>query len=275
VSDGDLEARAAVPAVADRDLERLIATFNGMLESLGEYRERLRELARRSLSAAEAERKRVARELHDETAQALAGLLVRLRRLRGRAGPGAGAGDAAVEEMREQVAAALEGVRRSIRALRPPALDELGLVPALESHARSVAETHDLEVLVETDPHTPALPTHAELALYRIAQEALANVVRHAGARTVRVRIERVADEVRLSISDDGLGLRARDAGSSGVGLQGMRERAANLGGRLEVRGEPGCGTTVTARVPAVLDTAAEQPPQSPSDLGGLRDDDG
>lgn len=251
VQNGDLDARAPQSSVADRELERLTDTFNGMLDTLEAYRRRLREVAARALSAAEEERKRVARELHDETAQTLAALLIRLRIAR-RTGDSA-ARDALLEEMRTEIGDALEGIRRFARGLRPPALDGLGLVPAVESHVRSLAESLGLHIDLDADPLDGVLSPEAELALYRIIQEALSNVVRHADAERVWICIRRLPDGVTATLRDDGVGFdmaEVTDREGRGLGLFGMQERAAYLGGGVEIRSAPGVGTLVRAEIP-------------------------
>lgn len=251
VGDGDLEARAPVSPLADRELERLVHTFNTMLDALAGYRERVRLVARRALHAAEEERGRIARELHDETAQTLAALLIRLKTLREQDDPEARV--AAIAELREQVSASLEGVRRYLQALRPPALDELGLGPALEVLIREVEERHGLRIDLEIDPLADRLSSDAELVVYRIVQEALSNVVRHANAGTVRIRLERLEGLVALIVSDDGRGFQSVDVTAEdgrGLGLEGMKERAATVGGWLRIESEPGTGTTVRAYLP-------------------------
>jgi two-component system sensor histidine kinase UhpB len=251
VQKGDLDCRVPASPVADRELERLTRTFNAMLDNLAAYRERLREVAARALGAAEEERKRIARELHDETAQMLAALLIRIRVVRG--ARDAAATDALLEDMRAEVGQALEGIRRFARGLRPPALDELGLVPAIESHVRYLAEIARLDITVDADELGHGLPPEAELALYRIVQESLSNVVRHAGATRAAVRIAREPDRVVVTVDDDGRGfdpaeVAAREPGR--LGLFGMSERAIYLGGRAEVTSTPGAGTRVRAEVP-------------------------
>ncbi|HYJ80537.1 MAG TPA: sensor histidine kinase [Longimicrobiaceae bacterium] len=251
VQAGDLDARAPESPLADRELLRLTRTFNAMLEAAAAYRARLREVASRALGAAEEERKRIARELHDETAQMLAALLVRIRVVRGARDPAAM--ETLLEDMRGEVGGALEGVRRFARGLRPPALDELGLVPAIDGHARSLAETSGVAIGVRADAVGDDLPPEAELATYRIVQEALSNVVRHAGATRASVRLTREADRLVVTVEDDGRGFdpartMAREGG--GLGLFGMNERAAYLGGRVEVRSTPGSGTIVRAEIP-------------------------
>lgn len=251
VQGGRLDARAPVSRLADRKLERLIRTFNSMLDTVDAYRGRLREVAVRSLNAAEEERKRVARELHDETAQTLAALLLRIRVIRGR--EEARRLDPLLEEMRVEVGAALEGVRRFAHGLRPPALEELGLAPALEAYARSLSEVVPLQIAVEAEALDGVLSPEAELAVYRIVQEALSNVVRHAHARRVEVHLGVADDTLLATVQDDGRGFhpgRTSSEQGCGLGLFGMRERAAYLGGEVDVGSEPGRGTRVRVRVP-------------------------
>ncbi|HEY8368005.1 MAG TPA: sensor histidine kinase [Thermodesulfobacteriota bacterium] len=248
---GELDARAPRSPLADATLEKLTATINDMLDALEAYRRRLGEIAARALHAQEEERKRIARELHDETAQALAALLIRLRLARRADDPAAR--EALLEEARREIAAAIEGIRRFARGLRPPALDELGLVPAIAAHARSLGDAAGLRVEVEADPVDGLLAPDAELALYRIVQEALSNVARHAGAREARVRVERAAGAVAAIVEDRGRGFRLDDAvgpEGRGLGLFGMRERAAYVGGRVEIDSAPGAGTRIRVEVP-------------------------
>ncbi len=253
VQRGELDARAPLSPLADRELERLTRTFNDMLDSLAAYRQRLRDIAARALHAEEEERKRIARELHDETAQSLAALLIRLRLARCADQPGAR--EALLEEVRQQITVTIEGIRRFARGLRPPALDELGLVPAIEAHARALSEAVGLKVEVEAEPVRGLLSPEAELALYRIVQEALSNVARHSGTAEACVRIARAPGSVIATVEDRGRGFDvtgvARVAGR-GLGLFGMRERAEYVGGRVEIESAPGAGTRVCAQIPVV-----------------------
>lgn len=251
VQDGDTDARAPYSPFADRDLTHLTWTFNGMLESLSLYRRQIREVAARALNASEEERKRIARELHDETAQTLAALLIRLRIARDK--EDAAERDALLDEVRRELGAALEGVRRYARGLRPPALDELGLVPAIASYARLLEDAGAPAISIDADPVGGLLSDEAELALYRIVQEALSNAARHADADHVRIRIRRRPGEVRATVEDDGKGFDVAEtiaSNSNGLGLFGMQERAAYVGGDVEVTSMPGEGTRVVARVP-------------------------
>ncbi len=216
-------------------------------------RRRLREFGAGALQAAEDERRRIARELHDDTAQRLAGLLVRLRLARRTEDPERR--DSLLEEAREEILASAEAVRRIARGLRPPALEDAGLATALRWHVRHQIEPADLEVEVhlDLDPVDELLDDDAKLALYRIVQEALSNVVRHASARKVQVRLVADGTEVVAEVTDDGRGFEMEgpvERLEGGLGLLGMKERATAVGGDLEIASVPGEGTRVRARIP-------------------------
>jgi len=229
----------------------VIAMVHDMTE-----RARLRAFGAGALHAAEDERLRIARDLHDDTAQRLAALLVRLRVARGADGE---ARERLLEALHGEILETADAVRRIARGLRPPSLDEVGFEAAIRTLARSIREAHGLRVEVETDPdmeETPLRPD-AELALYRIVQEALSNVVRHAGATRVRVFLERSDERMVVTIEDDGRGFEPReqsDPGGRGLGLLGMAERARYLGGRVRIESASGAGTRVTIEVPRTPD---------------------
>jgi two-component system, NarL family, sensor histidine kinase UhpB len=251
VQGGDLDARVPASMLADREMERLSETLNGMLDTLDTYRQRMREVAARAIQAEEEERKRIARELHDDTAQALAVLLIRLRLARGITDPAAR--DALLEELRVQVSEALERVRRFARGLRPAALEELGLQAALEAHIRTLSESVGLSLKLEAEPYSGDLSPQSEVALYRIVQEALSNAVRHSGADRVVVRLAPEGSVLAASIEDNGRGFdvdAVLNTNEQGLGLFGMRERAAYIGGRVEIRSQLGAGTAVRVLVP-------------------------
>jgi signal transduction histidine kinase len=203
-----------------------------------------RQFAERVIAAQEAERRRLAADIHDGISQRLISLSYHL--------------DAAADALRdapeftaEQLKLArqmidltLNEARAAVSGLRPPVLDDLGLADGLASLARGV---RGVQVTVEADDC--ALPEHAEIALYRIAQEALQNVVKHARADTASVVLRCDPGLVSLRITDDGAGFYP-DAPSPGFGLSGMTERAELVGGHLDVRSYPGRGTTIEARIP-------------------------
>jgi signal transduction histidine kinase len=240
--------------VAANDLARHLA------ERLLAERSRERERLRHGVQARELERTRWARELHDETVQGLGALRLLL----------AAARDQdddqhlrqAVNTALEQVDREVEGLRHLITALRPAALDDLGLVAALEALARRAGAIDGLLVQTEmaVGANVPRLQSEVESAIYRIVQEALTNAAKHSGAGRVRLALDTERDRVTATVSDDGDGFsvehsppadRDRHVGADhGVGLEGMRERAELVGAELEIRSEQGGGTTVRVSVP-------------------------
>ncbi len=215
-----------------------------------QYQVRLRQMSSHVLTAQEEERTRIARELHDDTAQALTSVLVRLRLLersaedqRLRSG---------LAELRDLTVETLEGVRRLAIDLRPPMLDDLGLEAAIQSHVQDFSRRWQINVNF-TSSGLGRLPPNVELVLYRIVQEALSNVAKHASASRVETRLTRKGRTLRLLVEDDGCGFdveAAKGSRQSGLGLFGMEERLALLGGTLRVDSSPGEGTRLSAEVP-------------------------
>jgi two-component system sensor histidine kinase UhpB len=224
------------------DVAALAAAFNEMLDRLESER---RESARQALRVQEGERRRIARELHDEVGQTLTGVMLQLEGLAASI-PDSLRGQ--LDELRETARRGIEDVRRIAGRLRPEALEDLGLRSALSSLATRFTERTG--VLVDRRlEESPPLQEEDELVVYRVAQEALTNVARHAGARRVELALERRGDEVVLTVSDDGRGLPA-GAVSSSYGIRGMRERAMLVGGRISIVGVPGSGTRVLLSIP-------------------------
>jgi signal transduction histidine kinase len=233
----------------DDDDLRLAETFAARAAVAVELSQRVAQDAlRRVVQAQELERRRLARELHDETGQALTSILLGLKPLE-EALSDHPAG-AAVAELREHVVDALQDVRRLAVELRPAVLDDFGLVPALERLTEGFAE----QTGIRTDFHSALgetrLPGDVETALYRVVQESLTNVVKHAAASRVSVSIARREPVVAAVIEDDGRGFDPRSNPDGGIGLLGMRERLALIDGRLEIESRPGAGTTLVAEVP-------------------------
>ena len=204
---------------------------------------------RRVVEGQELERKRLARELHDGTGQALTSILLGLRAIE-EAGGDRPEIHESVLELRELVVATLHDVRRLAVELRPKALDDFGLVPAVERLAETFAEQTDVDVHVQAALGDDRLPAEIESALYRIVQEALTNVIKHAQASTVSLVLTRKGDAVAAVIEDDGRGFDPAEAREDGLGLIGMRERIALLRGRVTVESSETGGTTVAVEVP-------------------------
>jgi signal transduction histidine kinase len=233
----------------DADL-RLAETFATRAAVAVELSQRMaRDALRRVVQAQELERRRLARELHDETGQALTSILLGLKPLEDAlAGHPA---RAALTELREHVVAALQDVRRLAVELRPAVLDDYGLVPALERLTEAFAEQTAIRVDFHSALGDARLPAEVETALYRVVQESLTNIVKHAAAHNVSVSLARRGSGVAAVIEDDGAGFDLRNVREDGIGLLGMRERLALIDGRLEIESRPGAGTTIVAEVPA------------------------
>jgi len=214
---------------ADEEVASLAAAFNDMLERLETER---RESGRIASAAQEEERKRIARELHDEVGQVLTGVMLQLD-------------DA---DARESVRQSLEDVRRIARELRPEMLDDLGLLSALRALSNTAAH-QGLSVERQLDIGDLRLRPEVELAVYRVAQESLTNVMRHADANEVLLALQQVDGALRLVVRDDGRGLPDGD-GQAGAGIAGMSERALHVGGRVTVASSPGAGTEVRLDIP-------------------------
>jgi two-component system sensor histidine kinase UhpB len=221
----------------------LAQTFNEMLDRLEFER---RDSARRALLVQEGERNRIARELHDEVGQTLTGVMLQVEGL-----------SAAIpehlrpqlDELRETARRGTEDVRRIARQLRPEALEDLGLQSALAALATAVGEQAHVRVDRHLEPPGLPLSEEQELVIYRVAQEAMTNVARHAQAETVELRLERAADEVVLTVRDDGRGLPAA-ASTSSHGILGMRERAMLIGAGFTIKPAPDRGTEVKHSIP-------------------------
>jgi signal transduction histidine kinase len=247
----DSEARLD-QRVRERTAE-LVRLNESLRQSEGRYRslvEVRRRLLAKLLSAQEDERRRIARDLHDEVGQALTALLIGLRTVTEAATLETARTQA--DNLRRITLATLDEVRRLARGLRPSVLDDLGLTAALERHATDYSHAHGLAVEVQgPGPAAARLPEEVETALYRIAQEALTNTAKHAAANHVRIVVEQQPGAATLVVSDDGRGFPCRGGDGDGhLGLSGMEERAALLGGSVTIESDPGKGTTVTVRLP-------------------------
>jgi signal transduction histidine kinase len=233
---------------SDIDL-RLAGTFASRAAVAVDLSQRTaRDALRRVVDAQEQERRRLARELHDETGQALTSILLGLKALDEKVD-----GDpahAAVGELRDLVVDTLQDVRRLAVELRPKVLDDFGLVPALERLTESLGEQTGIAVSFEASiARNERLPPDVETALYRIVQESLTNVVKHAGAKSVSIVLARKPSAVAAIVEDDGRGFDPTYRRENGFGIEGMRERVGLLDGRLQIEsGES--GTTVVAEVP-------------------------
>jgi len=266
---GDLESPVRIAAEDEvghlaRSLESMRQQLRSAYQQLADanrdleaqVRERTAQLSRvlqKIISAQEDERARLARELHDETAQTLGALTIALDRARDELDGAQLQTTEQLAEARVMAATLLEETRRIILDLRPLALDDLGLAPAIRWYAESHLDDQGIKTLVEVDQPEPRLPKHVEVSVFRVVQEAANNIVKHAHARHVRIRLvcrERLA---KLVVADDGQGFDpASPVPARSVGLVGMQERVRLLNGHMRIRSQPGKGTTIAVEIPIV-----------------------
>jgi signal transduction histidine kinase len=258
------EARAWAGELERRVQERT-AALEATAHALREKEEARGELLRKLITAQEEERKRIARELHDETSQVLATLALGLE---------AAAAARTPEEVRDKLAGlrtmavgALDGVHRMMHALRPSALDDLGLVSAIRWYAETLLEPRGLEVDLSVRGEEGRLPPAMETAVFRAVQEALTNVAKHADADRVDIVLAFGPEALEIRVEDDGRGFDVGEAlrgEGAGLGLQGMQERMTLLEGSLDIAARPGGGTRLTLRVPRGREAAGGEDPGLP-----------
>jgi signal transduction histidine kinase len=251
VSQGEFTARTSMPPMADRNLVRIGATLDELLDRVARERQRVRTLAAQVVAAGDQERAHIARELHDGTAQSLTALEMLLSSMLSEH-PDGPVHDK-VQIMRDIATDALAEVRALSHAMHPRVLDDLGLGAALEQLARRVREQDGPEIVITSDCPADRAPSKALASvLYRVAQEALNNAVKHAQARRIEIRFECDGDRLRLTVADDGIGFdRASvEALRRGMGLFVMQERVSLVDGVLQILTAPGRGTEVRAALP-------------------------
>ncbi len=240
-------------AAADQQLLQNIARQAGAAVYGAKLTADLQRSRQQLVTSREEERRRLRRDLHDGLGPSLASLLLEGRVLRRLIRDDPATAEKLADEMQGDIRATIEDIRRVVYELRPPALDDLGLVPAIHVLAdkigreNGVAESGGLQVQVDAPHELPPMPAAVEAAAYRIVQEALTNIVHHANARCAVVRL-RLDDAFHIEVVDDGIGINGGRPG--GLGLHSMRERAAELGGQCAVSRAPGGGTQVVATLP-------------------------
>ena len=208
---------------------------------------KLKELSASLVEAQEQERRAISRELHDEVGQSLSALLMELGNL-GAVAPGDAELRGHVDSIRKLAESSVNVVRNMALLLRPSMLDDLGLVPALQWQARELSKRTGMAVTVDAEGVADDLPEEHKTCIYRVVQEALHNCARHAFARSVRIQVVEESGRIHLSVADDGLGFDSTH--TRGLGLLGMEERVTHLGGRFELRSEPGHGTRLRIEIP-------------------------
>ena len=226
------------------EIDRLAQSFQGLLQRIETERVRTGKLV---LRAQEEERRRVARDLHDEVNQALTAILLRLEALAQNAPPER---VEEVAELKKLATRAMDELLNLARQLRPTVLDDHGLLPALQAQVRSFEASSGIEAKFVANGDPATLDDDTQTAVYRVAQEALSNAGRHGGATSVELEVTTTGTAVELLVRDDGRGFDPVSARRSGLGLEGMAERARLVGGELDLRSSPGAGTEIHLRVP-------------------------
>jgi len=231
------------------------------------HQEDLRRLSRKMMEVSEQTMRQLARELHDDLGQALTAVKIQLGFI-DRELPGNSPLRTQVGEARDQIGTVLQSVRNLAQLLRPAVLDDLGVVAAMQSYVASFSERTRIPVELETPPPETRLPRRLEVTLYRVLQEALTNVARHARAEHVRVQLQVTNGTVRLQIADDGCGFDGArtlhlQSQEHGMGVIGMRERVANYGGRFVIVSQPGAGTSVELVIRLAEPAAVEEEDES------------
>jgi len=254
---GRADIRDRVTADADPDISRLAAAIGSMLDRLEGRALQLRALSERAINAQEEERKRIARQLHDETTQSLSTLIINLERLESAVAAGTSNGNlqSRLAAARQLATRSVEDLRKVIYDLRPTMLDDLGLVPAIRWYARSNLEEIGVQVTLDAPDEAMRLPSQLETTLFRIAQEAINNIVHHAEAKSVAISLRRDDGSICLGIDDDGRGFDvAKITGQAlrlrRMGLLGIQERAELVGGEVTLDSVPGRGTRLRVLIP-------------------------
>ncbi|MDQ8188013.1 sensor histidine kinase [Pelagicoccus sp. SDUM812002] len=231
--------------------------YQNLLEKAERDQERARLITHQFLLAQEAERKEISRELHDQVAQILAGINVRLSALKKASSVDQENLETHITKTQILVEQSVKLVHSYARKLRPAMLDDLGLLPSLRTLIKDFAETEVLNIKLEASPNVETLDNRSRTVLFRVSQEALTNVVRHANAKNAIVQIRKADGKVHLVISDDGKSFnvsRIRDSITNNrLGLLGMRERVEMLGGSFTIQSSPGEGTAIVAEIPLAL----------------------
>ena len=260
VARGEVDRKA--PVLGRDEVGEVAMAFNAMTDALAlvarereEANLQLRHLLEKVITAQEDERKRVARELHDEFAQTLTALAMELEAAAHRIPPELGAAKEAVHRTHQRAMQAVEEVRRLILDLRPVVLDDHGLVSAVRWYAERSLEPLGIATTVRTSGLKRRLGVRTEAAVFRIVQEALNNIARHSGGTVAEVRLDRHNGWLEVAVEDNGRGfapdaVMTSPAGADGLGLLGMRERAALLGGEFSLRAALGRGTKIRLRIP-------------------------
>jgi two-component system sensor histidine kinase UhpB len=261
--------RVSIPAdlieLQDPDIHRLVVAIDELLAQLEARTIQLTAISQRAINAAEEERVRIARGLHDETAQAISILVIQLERIEAQIPQGFPELNRRAAEARKLAILLLEDLRKIIWDLRPSMLDDLGLIPAIRWYARTHLEEAGIELDLGLDDESTRLPPRLETMLFRVTQEAVNNIIRHADASRAAIQLTQGMREVRLDVRDDGRGFDVeRTAGEAvsrkQLGLMGIQERVSLAGGSMQVESAPGLGTHLLVHVPLLEEETVDLP---------------
>jgi two-component system sensor histidine kinase UhpB len=261
---GDPSANTSMLKNPDPYTSRMAQTLQSLVTQLEERNRELRALSERAINAQEEERRAIAQSLHDDTGQALSMLVIDLDRMDERISPRQKELKKQVSEARSLAANSLGELRRILSGLRPAILDDLGLVPAIRWFARDCLEKEGIHVVFKAPGAPLKLPSAVATTLFRVVQEAINNIVRHADAKSVTIVLQPNGETVRLRVEDDGRGFNPGRASRDAVelqhlGLLGIRERAELLGGSVQIESAPESGTRVEVSIP-LGETGGEDP---------------
>jgi len=255
VRQGKQDVSITAGRISDERLDLVVDTFNQMLSDMKQNTQQLHHLSQQVLHAREEERQRIARELHDEAGQTLTSLLLYLKLLEKSQNPEEAQ---RIKNLRKLTAYALDEIRQVAVSLYPKILDEWGLAAALGCRVDELNASDSIQVTLQVEGDGQGrLPRDLELALYRVAQEALNNIARHSRAQRAQVTLKQESNWITLEIQDDGIGLNTaalQGGGGRGSGLAGMRDRLALIGGELVLESQVGKGTRIVARAPLALE---------------------
>jgi signal transduction histidine kinase len=253
-SNRKMEKEIAQRLLVEKTLQKSKQDQGRLLEQSRNMQDRLRNLSRQVIQAQEEERKRISRELHDVIAQTLSGINIRLAMLKKQAGVNNKGFERNISRTQRLVVESVHSVQQFARELRPAVLDDLGLIPALHSFLKSFTERTGVLTHLKAPPSVEQLNTAQRTVLFRVAQEALTNVSRHAKASRVEVTLQKLPEAIRIQIKDNGKSFQVQQVlmarGAKRLGLLGMRERLEMVGGSFEIQSAPGQGTAVTAQIP-------------------------
>ncbi len=267
VAAGDYDAQVTLSRI--REIRELGMAFNEMVEQIRKYRAGLRQYVADITQTQEEERKRIARELHDDTVQSLIAIGQRIELVKGSLDDPIEA-RTRLSELRTMVTGAIASVRQFSRDLRPLTLEDLGLIAAMQYLVNQLAQSEGLEVHFKVEGSAEGLPTDMEVAIYRILQEALNNVKKHAEATVINVLAQFTDREISLTVQDNGRGFTMPElltdfASNGSFGMMGLQERAQLFGGHIVVESQPYGGTTVRLVLPRQADLAVEPIPGEPT----------